>query len=142
MSRLSINLSEVSVVKFKLNPLCWALAACLCISQSGVALATENVPSSQAATDAGLVFGIQQVVLVGNPGVLSRKTQERLLAVLAPAHGAQSGLQRLQVAVQQGQQCNDKALRTAANRSTGECSMTAAPPSLRSSHRCRSHIAR
>jgi hemolysin activation/secretion protein len=108
MSRLSINLSEVSVVKFKLNPLCWALAACLCISQSGVALATENVPSSQAATDAGLVFGIQQVVLVGNPGVLSRKTQERLLAVLAPAHGAQSGLQRLQVAVQQGQQLLDR----------------------------------
>lgn len=105
---LSNKPNDVFAVKFKLKPVCLALAVCWSAVLVPVGAAEQASPV--AAADAGLAFGIQQVVLVGNSGVLSRKTQERLLATLSGARGAQSSLARLQAAVQQGQQLLEQVL--------------------------------
>jgi hemolysin activation/secretion protein len=108
----SLSLSEFSglpSVRFQLNPLCRALALSLSVFLMGGAMAAEQTASAQSAVvDASPSFGIAQVVLSGNPGVLSRKTQDRLLDVLNTARGPQSGLRQVQAAVQKGQQMLDQ----------------------------------
>ena len=99
---LSNNIKDIFAVKFKLKPVCFAFGVCWFMALVPASAAEQAMPV--AAVDAGLAFGIQEVVLVGNPGVLSLKSKERLLATLSAAKGAQSGLARLQAAVQQGQQ--------------------------------------
>jgi len=101
--------SRLTAMQFQLNPMCRAFALSLSLALTGAALATEQVASTQGvATNAAPVFGIAHMVLVGNPGVLSHTTKERLLSVLNMARGTQSDLRQIQVAVQQGQQLLDQ----------------------------------
>jgi hypothetical protein len=99
----------LTAVQFKLKPMFWSVALSLSLGATGMSFATEQVlPAQVELADLGPAFGIQELVLVGSPDLLSKKSKERLLNILSAAQGTQSNLRNVQAAVKQGQQFLDQ----------------------------------
>lgn len=89
-------------MKFKLTTLSWSLVVALTAGMTHLADAQTVSVSSDQVT-AGAVFEITDFVLVREADVLTNKTQEQVLAVLASGKGAQQNMQTLNATIAKAQ---------------------------------------